>query len=273
MAKYLVTNADDFGFTSDVNSGIVEAHQTGILSATTLMANGEAFDDAVRLAVLLPNLDIGCHLVLVGGRSLLGDCLPYPTSTVELTRMVYAGKLAIYDELAAQVQRIVDAGIVPTHIDTHKHTHILPPVLRAVCRVAHEFGIPWVRRPIDYPTPQRGILSQHLASMAMRCVGGFILKTQKADGLKQTDHFLGFSITGRLDKRLLGDLMQYVPDGSTELMVHPGHMREELSSAPTRLKESRELELIALTAPLVREAMVAAGIELVNYRQLNQIYL
>ena len=272
MAKYLVTNADDFGFTRDVNSGIVEAHQQGILTATTLMANGDAFEDALRLAELNPDLDIGCHLVLVGGRSLIGQRLWFPTSTIELTRLVYSGKIALFDELAAQVQRIVTAGIRPTHIDTHKHTHILPPVLRALCSVAQEFRIPWVRRPIDYPMPQRGAATQHLAGLVMRRMKPSITKTLAENGLKQTDHFLGFSVTGRLDERMLAEMMQHVPIGTTELMVHPGHLREELRAAPTRLKQSRELELKALTAPRVRDAMAAAGIELVNYRQLNEIY-
>ena len=272
MAKYLVTNADDFGFTRDVNSGIVEAHQNGILAATTLMANGDAFDDAIRLAALNPNLDIGCHLVLVGGRSLLGERLPLPTSTMELARLVYAGRIAIFDELAAQVKRIVESGIRPTHIDTHKHTHILPPVLRAVCTVAQEFHIPWVRRPIDYPMPQRGAIAQHMAGLAMRRMSPSIAKTLAGSGLKQTDHFLGFSVTGRLNEQLLSEMMRNIPEGTTELMLHPGHLNAELRAAPTRLKESREIELKALTSPSIREVMAAAGIELVNYRQLNEIY-
>ena len=272
MAKYLVTNADDFGFTRDVNSGIVEAHTKGILTATTLMANGEAFEDAVRLAEEHPDLDIGCHLVLVGGRSLLGQRLPFPATTFELARKVYAGNIVIYDELAAQVQRIVSAGIQPTHIDTHKHTHILPPVLRALCAVAREFRIPWVRLPVDYPMPQRGAFSQHMAGLVMRRFSPSIAKTVATNQLKQTDHFLGFSVTGRLDDRMLAAMMPHVPEGSTELMVHPGHLRDELRNAPTRLKESRELELKALTSPSVRDALTAAGVELVNYRQLDQIY-
>ena len=67
----LIVNADDFGFTRDVNEGIVAAHQRGILTATTLMANGMQFGHAADLALANPNLDVGCHLVLIGGKSLL----------------------------------------------------------------------------------------------------------------------------------------------------------------------------------------------------------
>ena len=81
--RRLVVNADDFGFTPDVNSGIVEAHRRGILTATTLMANGDAFDDAVRLAREAPSLDVGCHLVLIGGLSLVTG-KPFPATVAQL---------------------------------------------------------------------------------------------------------------------------------------------------------------------------------------------
>ena len=88
--KQLVVNADDFGFTTDVNAGIVEAHRYGILTATTMMANGDAFDDAVRLARETPTLDIGCHLVLIGGRSLLnGEAFPATAPQLVVNPQLY----------------------------------------------------------------------------------------------------------------------------------------------------------------------------------------
>ena len=149
-ARRLIVNADDFGFTRDVNEGIIEAHRNGILTATTLMANGDAFDDAVMLAHRTPSLDVGCHLVLVQGRSILDPSRNLPATLAELIRALLQRKLAVYEELRAQVRKIAQAGIRPSHIDTHKHTHLLPPVLDAVARVAHEFRIPWVRRPFDF---------------------------------------------------------------------------------------------------------------------------
>jgi predicted glycoside hydrolase/deacetylase ChbG (UPF0249 family) len=148
--KQLVVNADDFGFTPDVNRGIVDAHRGGILTATTLMANGAAFDDAVQLARQTPSLDIGCHLVLVGDRSLVSG-KPFPLTVGQLLAALARREIRPYEELAAQVQRILDAGIRPTHLDTHKHTHLAPPVLDAVARLSETFGIRWVRRPFDFP--------------------------------------------------------------------------------------------------------------------------
>ena len=264
--KYLVTNADDFGFTRDVNEGIVEAHRNGILTATTLMANGAAFDHAVQLAQQTPTLDVGCHLVLIGGQSLLDTKRWFPASPWELTRQLITGKLAIYDELAAQVKRIVASGIVPTHLDTHKHTHLLPPVLRAVCQIAQDFHIPWLRRPIDFEAPVTGEFKQRMTGKFIRSV---VPHTQH-NYVRQTDHFWGFAVTGRLDTTELVKVMQHIPEGITELMTHPGFLSDELRAASTRLRESRVIELKALTSTTVKQAVAAAGITLVNFRQLNQ---
>ena len=146
MNRRLIVNADDFGFTRDVNEGIVEARRSGVLTAATLMANGMAFGHAVELARDCPELDVGCHLVLVGGCSLLDRDRPLPVSVPGLLAAVALGKLDIYEELAAQVRKIQDAGIRPTHLDTHKHTLLLPAVLNAVARIGEDFHVPWVRQ-------------------------------------------------------------------------------------------------------------------------------
>ena len=270
--KQLVVNADDFGFTRDVNQGIVEAHQRGILTATTLMANGDAFQDAVRLARENPTLDIGAHLVLVGGRALAGSQDPLPSSVARLMAAIALKRLRVYDELAAQVRRILDAGIHLTHLDTHKHTHLAPPVLAVVARIAEEFSIPWVRQPFDLPiTAARGTAprGKRATSSGLTFVRGRFQRVLARAHCRTTDHFAGFQITGRFRTRELVALIQGLPEGSTELMCHPGRCTPELEGARTRLKESREEELAALTAPETRRAIEEWRVELVNYRILG----
>jgi predicted glycoside hydrolase/deacetylase ChbG (UPF0249 family) len=272
--KQLVVNADDFGFTPDVNEGIVEAHCNGILTATTLMANGDAFDDAVERAASLPALDVGCHLALVGGRSLLPPYGPLPASVPELLAAIALRRIPILEELRAQVRRIVGAGIVPTHIDTHKHTHLAPPVLDAVARVAEEFDIRWVRRPFDLPiTAARGEAPflKRITSGGMRFLRGRFHRVLSDHHCRTTDHFAGFQLTGRFRAADLVRLIRVLPEGSTEFMCHPGRCRGHLRQARTRLKESREDELNALIAPEARQALAECGVRLDNYRGLGGV--
>ena len=257
--KRLIVNADDFGFTRDVNAGIIDAHTQGILTATTLMANGDAFDDAVQLAHANPSLDIGIHFVLIGGHSLLTG-KPFPKDVPELIRAVYAGQLDLYSEFAAQAHKIKAAGITPSHADTHKHTHLLPPVRRALLTVAEEFQIPFLRRPADFG------LSFH--SPLKTAIVAFLARRMDLYPLRFTDHFAGFAFTGRYSAKDLHALFAKLPDGVTELMTHPGHCTAELQNAPTRLKESRAAELQALIAPQTRTALENNHITLTRYQNI-----
>jgi chitin disaccharide deacetylase len=256
--KRLIVNADDFGFTRDVNQGVVQAHREGILTATTLMATGAAFEDAVRLAKETPTLDVGCHLVLVGEA-------PFPMTVGKLVPAVLMGRIAIYDALAAQVRRILDAGIAPTHLDTHKHTHLLPQVLEAVARVSEEFRIPWVRRPFDF-RGQPGGIGWKNSLMHLRA-GGFE-KTLAKHGCRSTDWFAGFRMTGNYDAAMLASVIRALPEGSTEFMCHPGVLGSELQNAGTRLKKSRQYELAALTSVEAKNAIAEAGVRLSRYTEL-----
>jgi predicted glycoside hydrolase/deacetylase ChbG (UPF0249 family) len=218
------------------------------------MANGAAFDDAVRLAFQNPDLDVGCHLVLIGGRSALAPHNPLPSSVARLLAAIVSRRIAIHAELAAQVRKILAAGISPTHLDTHKHTHLAPPVLDAVARIAQEFGIPWVRRPFEIP---------FLRSHFRRVLAGHNCRT--------TDYFTGFRLTGRFRAPELVQLIGRLPEGTTEFMCHPGRCRDELRNAATRLKESRERELLALISPEARQALAESRVQLVNYRVLSEV--
>jgi predicted glycoside hydrolase/deacetylase ChbG (UPF0249 family) len=255
--RKLVVNADDFGFTRDVNRGIVDAHRNGILTAATLMARG------VALARENPALDIGVHLVLVGEPG-------YPRTISDLIRAVALRRISVYEECRAQVRAVLEAGLQPTHLDTHKHTHLLPPVLDAVARISEEFGIPWVRRPFDIPLSFTGVpWTKIAASRAFGVVRRRFARVLARHGCRSTDHFAGFQITGDYGAAELARLIRLLPEGATEFMCHPGLCTDELRAAGTRLKESRERELAALKSAEVRRALQDTGVDLVSYRDLS----
>lgn len=251
--KRLITNADDFGFTRDVNAGIIEAHRNGILTSCTLMANGDAFDDALRLAFENPGLDIGAHLVLVQGRS-LSTGKPLPDRPRDLLLALARRELDVYSELRAQLEKITAAGIKLTHLDSHKHTHIVPSVFRSVARLAHEFKIPFVRLPLDATVPGGRTISTLGRKYYERIVRGL--------NVTMTDHFIGFRLTGKLTEESLGVALKRLQEGTTEFMCHPGYLGPELSGAQTRLKESRVRELEALTSPRIRTLIAEEAIHL-----------
>lgn len=269
--RILTINADDFGFTHGVNRGIIECHRRGILTSATLMANGGAFEDAVRLAREHPSLDVGAHLVLVQGVSArTGERLP--ATVAALVRALVLRRLDPYAELKAQMEKILAAGVRVTHLDTHKHTHLLPPVLDAVLKLAREFGVRWVRRPFDLPLPasrRRPPAGVRAARQAMRLLEARVEDRIRRAGCRTTDHFAGFQWTGRFSAEDLAALVRALPAGITEFMTHPGYCDGELRRAKTRLRESREAELAALTDPRVREALGAAGVRLATYAELD----
>jgi predicted glycoside hydrolase/deacetylase ChbG (UPF0249 family) len=270
--RRLIVNADDFGFTRDVNLGIVEAHERGILTATTLMANGAAFDHAVELARRHPALDVGGHLVLVGGFSLASPGAPLPNSVPDLlARLAQPGSTAwVERELTAQVEKLVQTRLEPSHLDTHKHTHLAPPVLQVVCRLAERFRIPWVRRPFDLPLTVRAPLATRAVNGAVGSVRRWFDAVLARHACRTTDHFAGFQLTGALRSAELVELIGALPEGLTELMCHPGNCTDELRHSHTRLKETRAEELQALLAPEVRQALEQHQVQLVNYRMSMQ---
>lgn len=267
-ARRLIVNADDFGFTHDVNAGIVEAHRRGIVTATTLMANAPAFDHAVELARQNPTLDIGCHIVLIGGPSLAEPGVQLPRTVRQL--LVRLARVRPPDwierEIEAQLEKILRAGLRVSHLDTHKHTHLAPPVLEVVCRMSQKYSVPWVRRPFDLPLTGSTPAATRAVNSAFRAVRRRFDRTLARYGCRTTDHFAGFQWTGNYGAAELVSLIGCLPEGLTEFMCHPGHCTDELRAAPTRLKESRQRELDALAAPEVRQALAKSGVALSGYR-------
>jgi hopanoid biosynthesis associated protein HpnK len=287
--KRLILNADDFGLTRGVNEGIIRAHREGILTSATLMACGPAFDHAVEVAKLNPRLGVGCHLVLVGGKavaplkeipSLATKDGQLPDSLGSFVTRLSAGMIRpkeIESELRAQILKIRAAGIEPTHLDTHKHTHAHPVVMGALSRVARELGIPRVRKPMenlrDSWESSRGerpaMLPELLAAAAARMVTPMFQSASRRYDLRSPDHFLGLARTGRLRPEALCRMIGTIQDGSTEIMLHPGISDSELQTIETRLSWQRNAEMDALVDPGVKSAIEEHGIRLITYGDLN----
>lgn len=287
--KELILNADDFGFTRGVNEGIRLAHREGVLTSTTLMANSAAFDHAVECAKSCPSLGVGCHLVLVGGYcvapkdeipSLVDSEGRLPASLPSLVARVSSGMVRSKDierEFRAQIQKIRATGIEPTHLDSHKHTHAHPRVMGALSRVAKEMGIRRVRRPFEslkdsWATTRRSgkpLSKQLVAAAAARTAAPRFDALARKFGLQTPANFLGVASTGQLGPDALRHLIEILPDGQTEIMMHPGVYDGELIATGSRLQKERQLELDALLDPEVKGAIVARQVRLITFRELK----
>lgn len=288
--KQLILNADDFGMTRGVNEGIIRAHREGVLTSTTLMANGPEFHDAVASAKLNPTLGVGCHLVLVGGpavapkekiSSLADQNGNLPHSLGLFVARLTAGLIrskAIEREMRAQIEKIRAAGIEPTHLDTHKHTHAHPKVMESLARVGKALGITRVRKPVEnlrdsWQSTRADENSSHtlelLAAGAARTVTPWFQAIVRNYGLLTPDNFLGLAMTGSLGPAALRRMIDTLPDGSTEIMLHPGICDDDLANSGSRLQMHRNTEMSALLDPAVKSAVVERDIRLISYRELN----
>lgn len=287
--KQAILNADDFGLTRGVNEGIIRCHREGILTSATLMANGPAFDDAVECAKANPKLGIGCHLVLTGGASVTPpEKIPslassegqLPKSLGEFVARVSSGGIRTVDietELRAQIEKVRRAGIEPTHVDTHKHTHVHPRVMGIVARVARDLGITRIRNPIENFSDSWKSVSRDrasrigdlAASAAVLSVGWKFRTISRQYGLRFPEHFLGLAATGRLSAAALCELIEALPAGCTEIMLHPGVCDADLAATGSRLQRQRQIEMEALLAPEAKRAVAEHTVLLITYRELN----
>ena len=284
--RRLIVNADDFGLTSGINRAIIEGNRSGIVTSATLMANARAFDPAIDLAMAQPSLKTGCHVVLIDGVP-LAENLPsltngsprFRTSLKQFAIAAVRKQIAVEEiqrEVEAQIRKIQSRGITLTHVDSHKHTHMFPHVLRPVLRAAKACGVRAVRNPFE---PARGwpatmVLGSPglwLRSAGVMAFGLFAAGFRRAlneEGMVSTDGTVGIAVTGMLDQQKLLRMLEALPEGTWELVCHPGYSDADLQAAGTRLTKSREIELSALTSADTRKSLARHQIELISYADL-----
>jgi hopanoid biosynthesis associated protein HpnK len=289
--KQLIVTADDFGLTHRVNEAIGKAHRQGIVTSASLMANGVAFESAVDILKCNPGLDVGLHLNLTEGRPITpASQIPSLANSTgflydhpfKLAAAMLRGKVRAADlekEVRAQIERCVSAGARITHVDGHKHVHVLPPVLKVVCRVAPQYGIKAVRATVER-TPRLlsfvfrnssswpQILKQYVFGKVVS--GNWWLAGPGEEGrtMNAPRRLYGITQTGFLDAATFAEIVKGLETGINELMCHPGYVDDDLTRMPTRLREQRERELELLTRPEVRELLRQTDVSLISYRDL-----
>ena len=240
----LIINADDFGLTSGVNRAVAELHQAGLLTSATLMARAAATAEAIQIALATPSLGVGCHVVLVDGVPILSPRSEIPNLADPITGrfrpslVPFLGAIHRYwprmaaspmnkeieAEASAQISLLQSRGVHLTHVDTHKHVHMFPAVLRPVLRAARAAGIRTVRNPFEpawslHATPHAPRLRRVQVSLLRRLEPAFH-RIVAEEGFTTTDGAIGVLATGSLDAATVNSLLQQLPPGTWELVTH-----------------------------------------------------
>ena len=288
MSARLILNADDFGLTPGINRAIGELNSAGVLTSATLMANGPAFEDAVAVAHAHPTLGVGCHIVLTDGvpvsppesiPSLIGsDGKSFRPSLLDFLQALLRGRIhedEVTRETIAQIQKLQDAGINVTHLDTHKHTHLFPAIVRPLLEVADNKSIRAVRNPfepnwsrtLDQGTASRRIALKLIASLRPRFEAA--IRPHQTHVLT-TDGTLAISATGQLNATTLAQILAALPQtGTYELCCHPGYSDPDLDRISTRLRAHRNIEREALLSEIPRFFTQADAPSLIQYGDLT----
>ena len=281
-------NADDLGWTEGVNRGIAEAHRNGIVTSASLLANGAAFASGVELARTTPALGVGVHLNLSDGEpvaerelvtSLLndrGELEAKPESL--LLRLARRSVLLeqVEFEWDAQIQKVRDVGIEPTHLDGHRHVHMLPGLFEIVLRLAKKHGIAAVRisheesslrAALSSGAKQKGtvVMRQGVQARGLKMLARDAHEQAERAGIAAADYFCGIAQTGELTREGIVRLLEILPEGTTELMCHPGYVDADLARSATRLQGSRQTEVDILTNTEIRNLVASQGIRLIDY--------
>jgi len=286
--KNLIVNADDLGWTAGVNRGILEAFHHGIVTSTSLLANGAAFDEGLEAARTAPGLGIGVHLNLTDGppvadresvASLLNERGEFAGSPESLLlRRARRGLLLqeVESEWNAQIQKIRDAGIVPTHLDGHKHVHMLPGLFEIALKLAKQHEIGAIRVSLEASSLRAAlssgsqknsgmVMKQGVQARGLKLLARDAREQAERAGISTADYFCGIAQTGELTREGVMQFVKNLPDGTTELMCHPGYADAALQKTATRLQDSRQTELEILTDTGIRNLVASLGIRLIDY--------
>jgi predicted glycoside hydrolase/deacetylase ChbG (UPF0249 family) len=291
--KNLIVNADDLGWTDGVNRGIVEAFHHGIVTSTSLLANGTAFAGGVEAARSAPGLGVGVHLNLSDGPPVAdretvvslvnnhGEFTGGPESL--LLRRARRGLLLseVENEWDAQIQKVRAAGIAPTHLDGHKHVHMLPGLFEIALRLAKRHDIGAIRVSLETSSLRTAlssgsrqnagvIMKQGVQARGLKLLARDAREQAQSTGISTADYFCGIAQTGELTREGVAQFVKSLPDGTTELMCHPGYADAALQKTPTRLQDSRQTELGILTDTGIRNLVASLGIRLIDYGFLAQ---
>jgi len=279
MTRRLIVNGDDFGSSREVNEAVILAHRRGILTSTSLMVSGAAFEHAVTLAKDNPGLAVGLHLTLVDGRPVMrpleiphvaGKNGAFPSGPTRAGLYYFLSPRArgeLFHEIEAQFEKFAQSGLHFSHVDAHCHLHLHPVVLDAVVEIARRYGIRRVRVPADsFSSALPFLRSAPIAggyAFLFKLLTGPMKRRLQRQGFIFPGRVYGNLLTGKMSREYVLSLLDGAPRGYSELYFHP--------SLPGSEKDGQRFrELSILMDPDVRSKIDRLGIILSTYFDLER---
>ncbi|MBD2195045.1 MULTISPECIES: hopanoid biosynthesis-associated protein HpnK [Calothrix] len=283
-SRFAIINADDFGFSAGVNQAIIQAHEQGVLTSTSLMVTGDAAADAIAWARDRPSLAVGLHLVLVCGRSVLppsqiphlvdsqGNFSHSPLVAGLRYQFHPAAREELRQEIRAQLEKFRQSGLPLSHVDGHLHLHVHPVILRILVELAPEFNIQVIRLPseelqMSLKLDRSALLTKLVWSGVFGRLRSYGESLLTAHGIKFAQRVYGLLQTGNMNEEYLLGLLPQIQADLVEIYSHPALVKpgEPLNGLPG----AGEVELAALLSEQVRQVLSVNGFELTNYHQLE----
>jgi len=280
QAKSVIFTADDFGASAEVNAGILRAHRQGVLRATSLMVAAPARDAAVAAARDCPGLDVGLHLVVCQGQSVLpparlrglvdSDGRFFDNPVRGGMRYFFdrglRGKLA--DECRAQIEKHLELVGHLQHIDGHLNFHVHPVVCDVLLDLAAEYRVPCIRLPREPVFTTLALAHDHaprklVEAVIFRALSRRARRKMIERGIKSTDWLFGLHQSGNLTEHYMLDVIARLRPGLTEIYTHPA-----ATIGRSQPPEPAAREVAILTSPLLPLALEGAGARLTNFAEL-----
>ena len=277
----LIVNADDFGLSVSVNRGIIEAHRSGIVTSTTLLANGPGFEDGLNYLSDNPRLGVGVHLNILRGRPVsdaryLSNITERGLFSRRLWSLVIKSSKNVIKEIEIeyrfQIEKVLKHTARVTHLDSEKHHHCIPSLFNLTVKLAAEYKIPAVRLGNE-----RWVYTKNMLKLPfMLILNAFAASNRKKlriRHLKSTENQIGINITGSMELGAVLSFLDKLPSGTTEFCTHPGysdaaHTRETAEFGGFYIDRTREKELDILTHRSVKELIRQKNIKLIHYGDL-----
>jgi hopanoid biosynthesis associated protein HpnK len=265
--KKLILNADDLGLSPEVNAAIEQAHREGVLTAASLMVGEPAVAEGVEVARRNPRLAVGLHLTLTDGTPTLPPeripALVQPNGRFRddmaglglILAISAAARAQLRAEIAAQFAAFRAAGLACDHLNAHKHYHLHPIIAAIAFAEAARNGVRAVRIPWEPPSLIRAV-EPGAATMprVLQPFTALLRRLAARRGLSAPDRVVGLAWSGAFTAARLAALLPRIPDGVTEIYLHPATAAGFKGGVPGyRYAE----ELAALLAPKVRAALGA----------------